>query len=154
QMEDDLRTGIGAGQFTVYYQPQLDRARRIVGAEAVIRWARPGSAPVSPEDFLPVAERAGLMRMLGRLVIEAVCAQLGRWARGPATAGLTVSLNVSASQLYQPGFADDTLRAIHHSGAPAQSIVVELTESLVLSDMDEAIAVMRRLLAHGIRFSI
>lgn len=154
QLEDDLRAGLAAGQFTMYYQPQFDRERRIVGAEAVVRWVRPGGEPVSPEDFLPVAERAGLMRTLGRLVIEAVCAQLARWAREPDTAGLTVSLNVSASQLYQPGFAEETLKAIHHSGAPARSIVVELTESLVLSDMEEAIVVMRRLLAHGIRFSI
>lgn len=154
QLEDELRAGLAGGQFALHYQPQFDRERRIVGAEAVIRWARPGAEPIPPEDFLPVAERAGLMRTLGRLVIEAVCAQLARWAGDPATAGLTVALNVSASQLYQPGFADETLAAIHRSGAPARCLVVELTESLVLSDMEAAIAVMRRLLAHGIRFSI
>ncbi|WP_018413280.1 EAL domain-containing protein [Methyloversatilis thermotolerans] len=154
RLEDEIRAGLAGKQFVVYYQPQIENGRGIASAEALVRWEHPERGQIPPGQFIPVAERAGLMPALGRLVMEEALQQLARWSREPHMAHLSMSINISAAQLYQDDFADQVLGALQHSGAPAHRIVLELTESILLGDVDGAIAVMQRLRGHGLRFSI
>ncbi|MBR0566749.1 EAL domain-containing protein [Azoarcus sp. L1K30] len=154
RLEDDIRTGTEAGEFTLLYQPQFGPGCEMVGVEALVRWQHPLRGFIAPDQFIHVAERAGLMPALGLMVLNRACEQLAAWALDPVTAGLTVAVNVSAQQLYNDEFVDQVLDALHRSGAPAGRLTLELTESLLLDDMEEAIERMGRLRTHGIRFSI
>ena len=154
RLEDEIRTGLATRQFCVHYQAQVENGRGIVSAEALARWRHPDKGFIPPVQFIPVAERAGLMPALGLQVMEDALEQLARWARKPETAHLSVAINISAAQLYQSDFADSVLEAITRTGAPPGKVVLELTESILLGDVDGAIDVMQRLRARGIRFSI
>ncbi|MBL8469793.1 EAL domain-containing protein [Methyloversatilis discipulorum] len=154
RLEDEIRSGLATRQFCVHYQAQVENGRGIVSAEALARWRHPDKGFIPPVQFIPVAERAGLMPALGLQVMEDALEQLARWARTPETAHLSVAINISAAQLYQSDFADSVLEAITRTGAPPGKVVLELTESILLGDVDGAIEVMQRLRARGIRFSI
>jgi len=154
RLEDEIRSGLATRQFCVHYQAQVENGRGIVSAEALARWRHPEKGFIPPVQFIPVAERAGLMPALGLQVMEDALEQLARWARKPETAHLSVAINISAAQLYQSDFADSVLEAITRTGAPPGMVVLELTESILLGDVDGAIDVMQRLRARGIRFSI
>jgi diguanylate cyclase (GGDEF)-like protein/PAS domain S-box-containing protein len=154
RLEDEIRNGLATRQFRVHYQAQVENGRGIVSAEALARWRHPDKGFIPPAQFIPVAERAGLMPVLGRQVMEDALEQLALWAHRPETAHLSVAINISAAQLYQVEFADSVLDAITRTGAPPGKVVLELTESILLGDVDGAIAVMQRLRACGIRFSI
>lgn len=154
RLEDDIRTGTEAGEFTLLYQPQFGPGGEMVGVEALVRWQHPLRGFIAPDQFIHVAERAGLMPALGLMVLNRACEQLAAWALDPVTAELTVAVNISAQQLYNDEFVDQVLDALRRSGAPARHLTLELTESLLLDDMEEAIDRMGRLRTHGIRFSI
>jgi EAL domain-containing protein (putative c-di-GMP-specific phosphodiesterase class I) len=154
RLEDEIRSGLATRQFCVHYQAQVENGHGIVSAEALARWRHPDKGFIPPAQFIPVAERAGLMSALGQQVMEDALEQLARWARKPETAHLSVAVNISAAQLYQSEFADSVLEAITRTGAPPGKVVLELTESILLGDVDGAIDVMQRLRARGIRFSI
>ncbi len=154
RLEDEIRSGLATRQFCVHYQAQVENGRGIVSAEALARWRHPDKGFIPPAQFIPVAERAGLMSALGQQVMEDALQQLARWAHKPETAHLSVAINISAAQLYQSEFADSVLEAISRTGAPPGKVVLELTESILLGDVDGAIDVMQRLRARGIRFSI
>lgn len=154
RLEDEIRAGLERGEFVVFYQPQVREGQGIVSAEALVRWRHATRGFVSPGQFVPVAERAGLMPLLGRAVMDAALAQLAQWSRQPSTAHLSVAINISAAQLYQDDFADSVLEALARTGAPPARVVLELTESILLGDVDGAIGVMQRLRDHGVRFSI
>ena len=154
RMEDEIRSALAARQFDVFYQPQFEEGRGIVSAEALLRWRHPTRGYIPPVEFIPVAEHAGLMPALGRHVLREALDEQARWTRDPATAGLTIAINISAAQLYQPDFAGEVLEALARSGADPHRVVLELTESILLDDMHGAIAVLMTLREHGIRFSI
>ncbi|MFW2456155.1 EAL domain-containing protein [Methyloversatilis discipulorum] len=154
RLEDEIRSGLATRQFCVHYQAQVENGRGIVSAEALARWRHPDKGFIPPAQFIPVAERAGLMSALGQQVMEDALQQLARWAHKPEAAHLSVAINISAAQLYQSEFADSVLEAISRTGAPPGKVVLELTESILLGDVDGAIDVMQRLRARGIRFSI
>ncbi|MBP6095061.1 MAG: EAL domain-containing protein [Methyloversatilis sp.] len=154
RMEDEIRSALAARQFDVFYQPQCEEGHGIVSAEALLRWRHHTKGYIPPVEFIPVAERAGLMPALGRYVMREALDEQARWARDPVTAHLTVAINISAAQLYQPDFTGEVLESITRSGADPHRVVLELTESILLDDMHGAIAILEKLREHGIRFSI
>ena len=152
-LELDMREGLAQGQFELYYQPQVDHGR-ITGAEALLRWRHPRDGFVPPAQFIPLAEETGLILPLGEWVLQAACHQLAAWARDPATAGLSLAVNVSPRQFHQPGFVGDVLAALAGSGAEGRCLKLEMTESLLLEDVEDTIQKMVQLKGYGVGFSL
>ena len=153
-MEADLREGLQQAQFLLHYQPQVDGSGRIIGAEALLRWQHPRHGMVSPSGFIPLAEDTGLILPLGHWVLETACAQLVAWAGRPATAQLSLAVNVSAHQFRLPEFVDQVLAVLDHSGANPLRLKLELTESLLLDDVEDTIVKMTALKRRGVSFSL
>ncbi|MDB5895702.1 MAG: sensor-containing diguanylate cyclase/phosphodiesterase, partial [Rhodoferax sp.] len=153
-LEADLRLGLSLQELQLYYQPVVDLASRITGVEALVRWRHPQRGMVSPADFIPMAEQTGLILPLGQWVLETACRQLAAWAGSPATARLTMSVNVSARQLRQTDFVVQVLAVLADTGADPARLKIELTESMLLTDVEEVIDKMTELKAHGVGFSL
>lgn len=154
-LESDLRHGIEAGdQFFLHYQPQMDLHGNLTGAEALLRWQHPQRGLVGPNHFISVAEETGLILPLGRWVLEQACRQLAQWAHQPHAAHLTVAVNVSAGQFRQSDFVQQVLTIIRQTGADPSRLKLELTESMLLDDVDDAIRKMQTLRGRGIAFSL
>jgi diguanylate cyclase (GGDEF)-like protein/PAS domain S-box-containing protein len=153
-LETGLRDSIKDKLFTLFYQPQLDKDERIIGAEALVRWTHPLHAHVAPSVFIPVAEETGLILQLGRWVLETACARLAEWAKTADTAHLTLAVNVSAHQFRQPDFVSDVLHMVRQSGANPEQLKLELTESALVNDIDDAVSKISALKEYGIRFSL
>jgi predicted signal transduction protein with EAL and GGDEF domain len=153
-LEVDLRQGLLAGQFFLQYQSQVDDTGRVTGAEALLRWRHPERGMVSPGEFIPVAESSGLILPLGQWVLEAAARQLDAWACRPATAHLTLAVNISARQFRDPRFVEQVLRIIEQTGANPHRLKLEITESLLLDDIGDAIGKMTALKAYGVGFSL
>lgn len=153
-LEADLRAGLENGQFLLYYQPQVSAEGRLMGAEMLLRWQHPERGLVSPDEFIPLAEETGLILPLGSWVLETACVQLVAWASRPDTAYLTLAVNVSAHQFRHPNFAEQTLALLDHTGANPQKLKLELTESLLLDDVEDTIAKMTTLKDRGVGFSL
>jgi diguanylate cyclase (GGDEF)-like protein/PAS domain S-box-containing protein len=152
-LEEDLRQAIKARQFLLYYQPLVARGR-LMGAEALIRWQHPTHGLVWPNDFIPLAEETGLILQLGDWVLEAACLQLAAWAGRKQSAHLTLAVNISALQFRQPGFVATVLTALERSGANPKYLKLELTESMLVENIEEVIAKMSELKEHGLSFSL
>ena len=153
-LEAALRLGIRDRQFVLHYQPQVDGAGALIGAEALVRWRHPERGLVSPGEFIPLAEETGLILPIGRWVLEAACSRLKAWAGDPRTRDLHLSINVSARQFRQVDFVDQVRNALEQAGAPAARLKLELTESLVVDDIEGAIEKMRTLKRLGVGFSM
>lgn len=153
-LEADLRSGLQKGELLLYYQPVVDADSRVVGAEALLRWQHPLRGMVSPMQFVPLAEQTGLIIPLGEWVLQTACAQLARWARHPQSAQLTVAVNVSARQFRSPEFVMQVQNALLQNGADPRLLKLELTESLLLTDSQEAIMKMSALRSLGVRFAL
>ena len=153
-LEVDLRRAIEEEQFVLLYQPQLDSDNRVIGGEALLRWQHPTRGLVGPNDFIRVAEETGLIIPIGQWVLEAVCAQLVAWAQHPEFAQISVALNVSARQFHNADFIDRVIAALERTGAKPQQLKLELTESLLLDDVEEVIEKMSMLKALGTGFSL
>jgi diguanylate cyclase (GGDEF)-like protein/PAS domain S-box-containing protein len=150
----ELRQAIGGEQLRLYYQPQLNSARQVVGAEALLRWQHPRRGLVQPNEFIPLAEETGLIVAMGQWALETACAQLKAWEGKPETGALTVAVNVSVAQFRQDGFVEQVLSAIEQSGANPRRLKLELTESVMVSDIEDIIAKMMSLKEKGISFSL
>ncbi len=153
-MENGLRAALANAAFQLFYQPQVDAGGRVVGAEALIRWIDGDGRFVSPGVFIPIAEETGLIVPIGQWVLETACAQLAAWQAAPATRALSLSVNVSARQFHQPDFVDKVLACVARHGVDPAGLKLELTESVILGDRDEAVARMESLRAHGLRFAL
>jgi diguanylate cyclase (GGDEF)-like protein/PAS domain S-box-containing protein len=156
-LEADLRQGLSRGELRLFYQPVVDAQMRVTGAEALVRWLHPARGMVSPAQFIPMAEQTGLILPLGQWVLETACRQLATWAlpgSPPGTREFSVSVNVSARQFRQPDFVAQVLAVLAQTGAPARLLTLELTESLLLSDVKDVIAKMQELKSHGIGFAL
>jgi diguanylate cyclase (GGDEF)-like protein/PAS domain S-box-containing protein len=153
-LEIDLREAVRQQQFILHYQPQVIGDGRLVGAEALVRWQHPQRGLVSPAEFIPLAEETGLILPLGHWVLETACAQLAAWAAEPNTAHLSLAVNVSANQLHQADFVDQVLAVLGKTRANPKRLKLELTESLLVSDVENTIAKMAALKAHGVGFSL
>ena len=154
ELDTALRDAVKQAQFFLLYQPQVDRDGHLIGAEALVRWQHPQRGLVPPVEFIPQAEETGLILPLGQWVLEAACTQLAAWATQPSMAHLTVAVNVSARQFHQADFVARVLAALQHTGANPQRLKLELTESLLVAHIDDVIAKMCSLKAHGVGFSL
>lgn len=152
-MEQDMRAGLAAGEFELYYQPQVEMGK-VIGAEGLLRWKHPQKGFVPPAQFIPVAEETGVILPLGDWVLQSACQQLAKWAKHPRYAQLVLSVNVSPKQFHQSGFVEQVLKALAEHGADARFLKLELTEGMLLSDMDDTIAKMMRLKSYGISFAL
>ena len=153
-LEAELRQGIAEHQFHLHFQPQVVSEGRVRGAEALLRWQHPQRGLVPPGEFIPLAEKTGLILPLGHWVLEAACTQLAAWARQPELAHLTVAVNVSARQFQRPHFVEQVLAILHRTGADPGRLELELTESLLVENMQDIIQKMFALKAMGVRFSL
>ena len=155
RLETELRQALDRDEFVVHYQPIVDlRSRRLVGAEALVRWAHPQRGLVPPSEFIPVAEETGVIVEIGRVVLEKACAQAARWQAGPL-ARPSVSINVSARQLED---ADRLIAsidtALRRTGLDPTRLKVEITESAVMRDPELAIAILWALKGKGVRVAV
>ncbi|SHH24018.1 bifunctional diguanylate cyclase/phosphodiesterase [Massilia sp. CF038] len=153
-LEHDLREGLQLGQFELYYQSQRDMNGRITGAEALLRWTHPERGLVPPNDFIPLTEDTGLIIPLGRWVLETACTQLAAWGREEQAAHLSVAVNISVRQFRQNDFVEQVLLALASSGADPRHLKLELTESLLMDDVEAIIEKMTTLKRHGVCFSL
>ncbi|MDB5759570.1 MAG: sensor-containing diguanylate cyclase/phosphodiesterase [Burkholderia sp.] len=153
-LEAGLRESIQNNLFALYYQPQLDNESRIIGVEALLRWLHPEYKHVSPSEFIPIVEETGLIYQLGRWVLETACSQLMEWAREARTAHLTVAVNVSAQQFRHPNFVREVLDVVCESGVNPEKLKLELTETVLINDIDDAIRKMKALKDYRITFSL
>jgi diguanylate cyclase (GGDEF)-like protein/PAS domain S-box-containing protein len=152
-LEEDLRQAIRKGQFLLWYQPQVARGH-VVGAEALLRWRHPQRGILAPGEFIRLAEETGLILPLGNWVLEAACAQIAAWSRSRQTSRITVAVNISARQFRQPEFVAQVLGALQRTGAAPGKLKLELTESMLVDNVEDVIAKMSALRAHGLRFSL
>ncbi|MDH4448793.1 MAG: EAL domain-containing protein [Acidovorax sp.] len=153
-LEADLRQGLARGELLVHYQPVVNHHALYLGAEALVRWRHPQRGMISPADFIPLAEQTGLILPLGRFVLHAACAQLQKWGQHAETAHLSVSVNVSARQFRQPGFVSEVLQTLRDHQVPPEKLKLELTESLLLGDIEDTISRMAQLKSEGVGFSL
>ncbi len=153
-LEEGIRHGLKNGEFILFFQPQYDDRHQLTGAEALVRWQHPRKGLLEPATFIRVAEQAGLIQALDLQVLRLACTQLASLAQNPATARLSLAVNLSAPLLYQANFVEQVLQLLQDSGAPPQSLKLELTESLLLDDMPRACQQINALRTRGIRFSI
>lgn len=149
-----MRQGIEEDQFLLHYQPQVDRDGHLTGAETLLRWQLPERGLVSPIEFIPLAEETGLILPLGNWVLQTACRQLVAWASQKETVHLTLAVNVSARQFHQPDFVSRVLAAVTQAGADPAKLKLELTESILIENVDNVIVKMTALIAHGISFSL
>ncbi|ONG56487.1 hypothetical protein BKE38_05855 [Pseudoroseomonas deserti] len=149
-LEQDLRRAVAREQFRVDYQPLMDlRSGRIAGAEALLRWHRPGHGPVPPDIFIAIAEETGLILPLGAWVLTAACHQAARWP-----APLVVAVNVSPIQFRHGDFCDTVEAVLRASGLAPERLELEITESLLLQDTEAVLATLARLRALGVRIAM
>ncbi len=153
-LEADLGEAIERGELVLHYQPQMLHGARLTGAEALLRWRHARRGWVPPGEFIPFAEENGQILALGRWVLQQSCAQLAMWARDPATAPLSIAVNVSARQFHQRDFAEQVLAALEASGADPRRLKLELTESVLVVNVEDVIAKMDALKARGVGFSL
>jgi diguanylate cyclase (GGDEF)-like protein/PAS domain S-box-containing protein len=153
-LEADMREAVQQQQFVLHYQPQVVGAGRISGVEALVRWNHPQRGMVSPGEFITLAEETGLILALGQWVLDTACAQLAAWEHQPELAQLTIAVNVSARQFQQVDFVDAVLATLARTRAKPRLLKLELTESMLVGDVEAVIAKMGTLKAHGVSFSL
>ena len=153
-LEADLREAVEKQQFLLYYQPQVVGAGRMTGVEALVRWQHPQRGRVSPAEFIPQAEESELILAIGQWVLDTACAQLAVWAADPALSHLTIAVNVSARQFKQPNFVGSVLATLARTNASPKRLKLELTESMLVDDVEGVITKMGELKARGVSFSL
>lgn len=153
-LEADLRVALAENQFQLYYQPQVYQNNQILGAEVLIRWQHPQRGMVSPVDFIPLAEEIGLIVPIGQWVLEMACAQIKIWENSVHTEQLQLAVNVSARQFRQVDFVERVRQVLNQSAIKPDRLKLELTESLVLDDINDTIQKMTALRKIDVRFSM
>ncbi|MBI5898084.1 MAG: EAL domain-containing protein [Rhodocyclales bacterium] len=153
-LDTDLRAAIAESQFALHYQPQVDGSGRMTGVEALLRWLHPRRGLVMPAEFIDQAESTRLIMPLGRWVLETACHQLAAWARQPGRERLDIAVNVSSRQFHQADFVDQVKAVLAATGADPRRLKLEVTESLLLHDIEDVVARMTQLRALGISFAL
>jgi diguanylate cyclase (GGDEF)-like protein/PAS domain S-box-containing protein len=153
-LEEDLRRAVAENQFLLHYQAQVAGEGCVTGAEVLVRWQHPRRGMVSPAEFIPLAEETGMILPLGHWVLETACTQLARWAVLPGMAHLTLAVNVSAHQFRQADFVDEVLAILKKTDANPQRLKLELTESMLVHNVEEIIEKMLALRVKGVGFSL
>jgi diguanylate cyclase (GGDEF)-like protein/PAS domain S-box-containing protein len=154
RLESALRHALDDGELVLHYQPQVDLSTgAVVGAEALLRWTSPELGKVSPAEFIPVAERSGLIGVLGDWVLHRACEQIATWRRAGLPA-IRIGVNLSPAQLQNPDLAREVQAVLVETGADPACLGIELTESTAMSDVAHASAVLRDIRALGIEISL
>ncbi len=153
-LDTDLRRALPEDQLILYFQPQIEGSGRVLGAEALLRWQHPKKGMVSPLTFISLAEDTGLIVPIGQWVLETACRQLKTWESDPVSRYWSLAVNVSAQQFRQEDFVEKVLSIVAQSGIDPGRLKLELTESLVLDNVDDTIGKMQALKAAGLCFSL
>lgn len=154
ELDRDLRAAVREQQFVLYYQPQLDDGGRVTGAELLIRWQHPQRGLLAPGEFIDHAEHTGLIIPIGQWVLEQTAARLRQWKDDPLFGDLTLAVNISQKQFGQASFVAEILGLIERHGIDAQHLELELTETLIVRDMEDLTRKMTALVEQGVRFSL
>ena len=156
ETEGAIRRALRCGELRVHYQPMLEVASgRLMGVEALVRWQKDENTLILPDDFIPVAEETGLIIELGATVLREACRQVATWHReGPALDRLSLSVNLSARELLNPGLVDQVRDAVTSAGLEPSHLCLEITESVLLDDTDSCARSLRALSALGIRIAV
>lgn len=153
-MEVDLRRALVEKQFLLHYQAQVDADGRVIGAEVLLRWQHPQRGLVPPFEFIGLAEETGLILPLGQWVLASACDQLAAWAAQPAMAQLALAVNVSARQFRDENFVQQVLSTLEQAEANPHRLKLELTESLLVHDVEDIIEKMTALKQQGVGFAL
>jgi EAL domain-containing protein (putative c-di-GMP-specific phosphodiesterase class I) len=154
ELETDLRSAFENGDFRIFYQPKVDLASgSIIGVEALLRWHHATRGWIAPDVFIPVAEESGLIAQIGDWVIIEACKQLALWA-GAGLGYLTIAVNVSVQQFARANFVDTVLHALQEHGVKPRQLELEITESLLMRNVDDTTACMKRFREAGVVLSI
>jgi EAL domain-containing protein (putative c-di-GMP-specific phosphodiesterase class I) len=149
-----LRAALAGQQFILLYQPVVNAERKMVGAEALIRWQHPERGMLGPCAFIFEAEQSDLIAEIGDWVLRTACRQLAHWQRDAATCMFTMAVNISARHLRQPDFVARVQAILAEAGANPRLLKLELTESMLVGDVEDIIAKMAALKAHGVGFAL
>src|SRR5437763_1923680 len=134
ETEQDLRRAVDAGELLMHYQPVIDlREHRVLGFEALVRWQHPDRGLLGAPEFVPLAEESGVIVPIGRWVVEEACRQGQRWRESYPDLDLSMSVNLSAPELAQPGLTELVEASLHESGLPPDRLCVEITETALVS---------------------
>jgi EAL domain-containing protein (putative c-di-GMP-specific phosphodiesterase class I) len=153
-LENALRHAIKNNEFELHYQRQVDDNYQPIGAEALIRWKHPSLGLIPPSEFIPMAEENGLIIPIGQWVLETACAELKRWIDLPYAKNQSIAVNVSAIQFHSPDFVENVRALIKKTGINADKLKFEMTESLVLNNVNDSIVKMNALKEMGIQFAL
>lgn len=153
-LESELRKGLEKSEFLLHYQPQVDSNGYVTGVEALVRWQHSRRGLLPPAEFIPHAEESGLIYPLGHWVLEAACTQLSAWSERPETARLNMAINVSPRQFRHPDFVEQVFSALDHTGANPRKLKLELTENLLVHNVEDIIAKMILLKTRGVGFAL
>ncbi|MEP6788226.1 MAG: EAL domain-containing protein, partial [Acidobacteriota bacterium] len=156
RLESDMRAALDNGEFEVYYQPILDlQSEKVMGMEALVRWNHPKDGLILPLDFIPLAEETGLIVPLGRWIMEEACAQTRTWQNSCEYGNaLSITVNVASRQFRDDSLEEMVMQALEKSQLPPKSLILEITESTMLSDAESTIKKLNDLKKLGIRFAI
>ena len=153
-LENELRLAIENRHFQLHYQVQVDNAQRVLGVEALIRWMHTELGTISPPEFIPLAEESGLIMHIGQWVLETACAQLKSWQDNALTSGLAIAVNVSPKLFHQADFAAEVQAAVARHAIDPGLLKLELTEGLLLENVEEVITTMGVLNEIGVQLSL
>ena len=153
-LEAQMAADFARGAFELHLQPQVDCNMRLIGAEALLRWPHSARGYVPPDEFIPLAESNGMIIAIGDWVMETACRKLAQLRQSPETAQLRIAVNVSAVQIHQRDFADRVASILDRTGADPRQLEIELTESLLIDNVESVIDKMRALKSRGVRFAL
>lgn len=154
KLEDEILKALEKQEFQLYYQTQVDSSRRSLGAEALIRWIHPERGLVPPLEFISLAEETGLILPIGQWVLETACAQINEWQQNALTRDLVLSVNVSVKQFRQVNFVALVQAAVQRHAINPKLLKLELTESVLLENIEDTVAIMNALKEIGVLFSM
>ncbi|WP_018995363.1 EAL domain-containing protein [Thioalkalivibrio sp. ALJ2] len=154
ELENELRHALDEDRFTIVYQPQVEADGRVIGAELLLRWPHPQRGAISPGEFIPIAEQTGLIVPIGRKVLRTACAQLAAWQHIAAFRELTLSVNISARQFRNKHFVQQLREILQETGAPGNRLKLELTESMLLEEIDTVVVHIDELRTLGVEFAL
>lgn len=154
KLESDIRKALEQGQFSLYYQPKVTFNGEVTGYEALIRWIHPERGMVSPAEFIPLAEETGLILPIGRWVIVEACKTLESWQQSEETRNLNLSVNISARQFQQSDLVSNILEITNKYQIDLTKFEIEITESMLMDDLQNTVIKMKQLNEAGINFSL
>lgn len=154
ELEAGIRRALEESEFRLWYQPQFNCANELIGLEALVRWQHPEKGIVSPAEFIPVAESSGLILPLGRWILRTACEQLAAWQSHPELAGVRIAVNISSQQILHEHFVTEVSSILNQTGADPALLELELTESLLVEDVEQTIEKMQQLRQRGVHFAL